>query len=199
MKRNIFNRAVLLPVLAACTLLSSCHSSLHRAVKRNDIYAVRREIAYAKTLNPKDKIEYLKGSPPASNLWWIVPTGMITIPVDICLLVGTLGLYAAAEDYWLSDILWYNFYNNTPDAIRISYMKSYRESYNDITYELMEAGASTPTYISDWMYKNYWRYMPVVVEAPEPPKPKTKPKPKSKPTTTTKSIGVGESIAKPGS
>ena len=195
MNLNTLQRIVLFPALAGCTLLSSCHSSLHRAVEKNNIYAVRREIAYANTLSPRKKLEHLKGAPPASNLWWIVPTGMITVPIDLCLLFGTLGLYAAAEDYWLSDILWYNFYNDTPDAIRISY----RKSYDDITYELMEAGASTPTYISDWMYKNYWRYMPVVVEAPEPPKPKTKPKPKSKPTTTTKSIGVGESIAKPGS
>ncbi len=193
MKLNNFQRFALFPALAGCTLLSSCHSDLHRAVEENNIYAVRREIAYANTLSPRKKLEHLKGAPPASNLWWIVPTGMITVPIDLCLLFGTLGLYAATEDYWLSDILWYNFYNNTPDAVESSF---WNHNY-DITYELMEAGAS-PSYItSDWMYKNYWRYKPVVVEAPEPPKPK--PKPKSKPTTTTKSIGVGESIAKPGS
>ena len=193
--KHTLTRQLLVPLIASGCMLSSCHSDLHRAVERNDIYAVRREIAYAKTLSPRKKIEHLEGEPPASNLWWVIPTGMITIPVDITLLVGTLGLYSEMKGYWLTDILWDKFYNRTPDAIQIAYKKD----YDDITYELMEAGAYTPTYISNWMYKNYWRYKPVVVEVPEPPKPKPKPKPKSKPATTTKTIDVGESISKPGS
>ncbi len=123
---------------------------------------------------------------------------MITIPVDITLLVGTLGLYAAAEGHWLTDVLWDNFYNRTPDAINVSFEK---QNYH-LTYELMEAGADTSADIRDWMYKNYWRYQPVETEAAPPPPKKTKPKntnQKQNSKSESKPIGVGESLSKPGS
>ncbi|MDO5464391.1 MAG: hypothetical protein Q4F40_05615 [Akkermansia sp.] len=180
MKNRFFSKYVLLSVLGGSCLLSSCHSNLYRAAERGDITAVRREIAYANTLSESEKEEHLSGEPSSANLLWIIPTALITIPLDLPLIMLSAGNYPTSDNS-LTDLAWARFWGGRySTAVRASYCNN----HDDITYELMEAGAPTPDFIKDWMHKNYWRYktpaptIQIVEDTPSPtPKP-VSPKPR---------------------
>ncbi len=200
MKYSRFTRHSLLLAATAGTMLSSCHSTLYRAAERGDIATVRREIAYANTLSVSDKREYLRGDPPDSNLWWIIPTALITIPIDLTLMFGTLFIYPSltCPNSSLSDVVWSDFYSGRYNS---AIQRSFRNNHDDITFELMQAGASTPEYISNWMYKNYPAYQPVITVQ----EPSIKQDPKGTPTSHTPvppnpgTIEFGTSVSQPGS
>lgn len=73
-----------LVLCAGAVLLSSCHTALYHAAKAGDVATVRREIVNGADVNE---------SAGSSNLWWQVPTCLLTVPLDIGLTFGTLGLY----------------------------------------------------------------------------------------------------------
>lgn len=179
MKHNQLCKLTLPALLLGATMLSSCHTPLHRAAARGNIQAVREEIAYANSLSNEDKLDYLDGKPSNANLWWAIPACIFTVPVDLTLLMATgmdyalcteeptitgPGLTQLIADFW--------------DTRAIE--KSYENDYDDITYELMQAGARTPDYIDKWMRRNYRLYHTTpaastpVEEKPGPRKKKTK-------------------------
>lgn len=73
---------------AAAMGLSSCRSPLYYAAERGDIQTVERQIN-VRHADVNDK-------PSMAHLWWQLPTTLVTLPIDITLIYGsvfTLPLY----------------------------------------------------------------------------------------------------------
>lgn len=92
---------------AAAMGLSSCRSPLYYAAERGDIQTVERQII-VRHADVNDK-------PSKAHLWWQIPTYLVTVPVDITLIYGsifTLPLYVDnpfVSTKWVAD-----FGKNTP-------------------------------------------------------------------------------------
>lgn len=197
MKKNFISRYMLLPVIAGSCLMTACHSTLYQAAQNGDISTVKKEIQYAKTLSAAEKQEYLEGSPPASNLFWIIPYGAITVPIDMTIFIASFGTYAMLENT-LTDVAWANFWSGRYTS---AVSESFAKGHTDITYELMEAGAITPKHIRDWMYTYYYPKLVQTVHTPtlpKPPKPPTPPKPNPDSTAPADSTNLPGQTVRPG-
>lgn len=64
----------------SAVLLSSCHTTMYNAAKTGDVETVRREIAAGADINE---------SAGSENLWWQIPTCLLTVPLDVSLALTT--------------------------------------------------------------------------------------------------------------
>ncbi len=135
-KHSFFCKAIRLNVLLWCIscvalMLSSCHTTLYNAAKAGDVEIVRQELA---TGVPMDK------SASRHNLWWQIPTTMITVPLDAVqagLTIGTLGilnlLMEFEPDFLTKSV--FAFGDKTPLEV------AYEKGHTAVVDEFVKAGA----------------------------------------------------------
>lgn len=99
--------------IAVCLSLTACQTPLYRAVQREDIAAVQRELA--KGGDPEAKT-------PASNLWWQLPLTPVTVSLDIAwiILIGMTGGPSKNQELKLLTRALYSYGGDTAADIAVS-------------------------------------------------------------------------------
>ncbi len=169
MKIHSHMSRTLLCLLAGCTLLSGCRSTLFHAARRGDFATVANEI---------NKGADARNDPSPAAALWILPVGLLSIPADI---LTFRPLYA--DNTFTGNA--FRYYTQSPAEV------AYDLGHSDIAGLLMLKGSPIPTQKGDSMIAGYdWKklqqqgydtsnmilashYMPVEYKRslPKPPKP----------------------------